>query len=340
MRVLGTNEGGRWEREGRPASSVSESPTERRFTGDLVVHAEVEVVLDLAGEEAGGNGAEVGPSHVLVALLLSVDSVGAGTARWMGLTPGRVRAAAGLANIRRILAGGAPPGRLGPRRPGSGPLVLCGGISAPARPAVMGLSPGVGRVVLVDLAWSGRRPSSHDRQPQLDAWLAAGAGAAVDSGLAERDDAAHPEVCDRLASADVIWCAGGSVAALYDRLWATAALDAILQAHQAGAVLGGVSAGATVWGAGAVSDYVTGEPEPLALFGLLDQAVVFCHFFAGREHAFRERLGAFPGCRGVAVAHGGAVTVDPSGGIRALCADPSGMAGAVLEGPDGQLRVL
>ena len=340
VRVLGRNEGGGWEREGRPATSVSESPAERRFTGELPAGADVGAVLALAADEAAVNGHEVGPAHLVVALLLAVDSVGAGTARWLGLTPGRVRAATGLVNRRRTLAGGASSGHLGPRQVGAGPLVLCGGASALVLPAVVELSPKACRMVLVDLAWSGPPPSAESRRRYLDTLLAAGAGAAVDSGLVDRDDASDALVCERLASADAIWCTGGSVAALYDRLWATPALDAIVYAHQSGALLGGVSAGATVWGAGVVSDYVVGDPEPLSLFGLLEDVVVFCHYLTSRECAFRERLRAFPGCRGLAVTHGGAIVVDDTDGPRPLCTDATGIAGAVLEDPDGPLATL
>lgn len=47
------------------------------------------------------------------------------TACWLGLTPGRVRAAAGLRNDRRVVAGGTPPGPSSPAR--LGPMVLAGG---------------------------------------------------------------------------------------------------------------------------------------------------------------------------------------------------------------------
>ena len=342
VKVLGWNEGGRWEREGRPASSVTDSPAERRFGGTLELTEEASGVLDLAAAEAAANGDELGPAHVVVGLLLGVDSVGAGTARWLGLTPGRLRAAAGLVEHRRVLADGAAPRRLGPRRDGTGLLVVCGGASDTGLlSAVIGQScaarPGV---VLVDLGWSGRRPAPEIRRRYLDYLAAAGADAVVDSGLTERPDAFDITVCDRLASADVIWCTGGSVGAIYDRLWATPALDAIVHAHQGGAVLGGVSAGATVWGVGIVSDYVTGDPEPLPLFGLLDAEVVFSHYWPTRERAFRERLRAFPGCRGVAVTHGGAIAVDSSGELRPFRTDQWGVAGAVLEDPDGPLLTL
>ena len=48
--------------------------------------------------------------------------------------------------------------------------------------------------------------------------------------------------------------------------------------------MGGVSAGAVVWGAGHLSDYASlGEEEPYPLFGWLHDMVVFPHWFASRS---------------------------------------------------------
>ena len=158
----------------------------------------------------------------------------------------------------------------------------------------------------------------------------------MDSGLTVRDDAASAEACRRLASADVVWLTGGDAAALYDRLWATPALDAIREAHDNGAVVGGVSAGAMVWGAGTLSDFASlGEAEPFPLFGWLGDVVVWAHYAPSRERALRERLAAFPGCRGLAVAHGGAVVVAPGNdGLQVLHPGMGDAASVVLDGPD------
>lgn len=170
--------------------------------------------------------------------------------------------------------------------------------------------------------------------------MAAGAGSAVDSGLTDREDAFDAGcaiACSPLTSSGApVALSPPSTTACGRRPPSMPLVDA----HQGGAVLGGVSAGATVWGAGTVTEYVTGDPEPLRLFGLIDDVMVFCHYVAGRERSFRERLRAFPGCRGVAVAHGGAVAVDPSRALRPLRTEAAGMAGAVLDEADGELAVL
>ena len=142
----------------------------------------------------------------------------------------------------------------------------------------------------------------------------------VDSGLTERGDAESADACARLAEADLVWFSGGDVAAICDRLWATPPLDAIDEAHRNGGVVGGVSAGAMVWGAGTVSDFASlGEPDPFPLSGWLDNLVIFAHYTPGREKAFRDAVAFFPGCRGFAIAHGGAVIVGHGDdGLRVL----------------------
>lgn len=314
--VLGWREGALAERESRPAGRVADSATELRFAGTIEVDDGVRHIVELAKTEAAANDDTIGAAHFLIALLDEGDSVGAATGRWLGLTPGRVRAAAGLRNERRSIAGGAPSG-LSSRRRATGPLVLCGGgtdtdlllrVVGLAREQVGRSRP---RAVLVDLGWQSRRPADQ-HAPHLEALRNAGADA-VDSGLNDRSDGGSIDICRRLARADLVWFAGGNAAAIYDKLWATPALDAIGEAQDNGALVGGVSAGAMIWGEGTLSDLATlGDPEPFPLFGWLEQLVVFAHYAPSRERAFRARVQAFPGCQGLAIAHGGAVLVDPS----------------------------
>lgn len=317
VRVLGWAEGAAAAREGRRAETVADSPADLRFAGPVVVDAAASHVVDLAQAEAVANQSEVGPEHVLVALLLEGESVAAGTGNWLGMTVGRVRAAAGLVNERRVVAEGARP-RPTRRGPDAGPVVLCGGSAEPellaqvvslARQRTGRPRP---RVVLVDLGWRTHQPTPDQRRRRVEHVAGIGDVGVVDSGLTERADAYSEEACGRLASADLVWLAGGDAAAIYDRLWATPALDAIQMANESGAVIGGVSAGAMVWGAGTLSDYASlGDPEPFPLFGWLPDLVVFAHYWPTRERALRELLAAFPGCRAVGVAHGGAVVAGP-----------------------------
>ncbi|HVE46893.1 MAG TPA: hypothetical protein VNA57_09140 [Acidimicrobiales bacterium] len=126
VRILGWREGALAESEGRPPRTVADSPEQLRFTGTIEVDAAVSYVVELATVEAAANRSDVGPQHVLVALLLEGESIGAGTGAWLGMTPGRVRAAAGLINEARVVADGAPHARV-QRGGGTGPIVLAGG---------------------------------------------------------------------------------------------------------------------------------------------------------------------------------------------------------------------
>lgn len=344
--VLAWREGATAARENRPAGFMADSPAERRYAGPIAADTDVHHILGLAAEEAVANGQETGPAHLLVGLLREGESVAAATGRWLGMTPGRVRSTAGLRNERRVVAERAPPGG-GSNAIGDAALVLCGGSTdADLLAEVIALAPRrrsrtILKAVVVDLGWQTRLPAAEQRQRYLELFRAAGAEAAQ-SGIDERSDASSAEACDRLAAADVVWLAGGDAAAIYDRLSGTPALAAIRKAHQNGAIVGGVSAGAMVWGTGTLSDFASlGDAEPFPLFGWLANLVVFPHYGPNREQALRERVRAFPGCRGLAIAHGGAVIVRRGGDeIEVLRQGARGTAHALLEDPDGVLTVL
>lgn len=313
--VLGWREGARAGREGRPAGALADSLAELRFSGPLEVDPAVTHILELSAQEAVSAATDVGAVHVLVALLHDGDGVGAATGRWLGMTEGRVRSAGGLRTVRRVVAGGVQ-GRPFRRPTSAGPMVLCGGAADTELLAVIIAIAGERaqrsqpQVVVVDLGWHSRPPTAGERAHLLEQIAAAGAENVVDSGLTERGDAHSSETCALLAGADLVWFSGGDAAAIYDRLWATPALDAIEEAHRRGAMIGGVSAGAMVWGVGTVSDFASlGEPERFPLFGWLDNLVIFAHYTPRRENAFRDRMAYFPGCRGLAIAHGGAVII-------------------------------
>jgi len=160
----------------------------------------------------------------------------------------------------------------------------------------------------------------------------------LDVGLVERADAASPAVTEALAESDLVWFAAGYGSALYDRVWGTPALAVLRHAHERGAAVGGVSAGAAVWGVGHLSDYASlGDDEPYHLFGWLHDVVVFPHWFASREARFRQTVRAFPGCRGLAVAHGGAVAVRADGQIDVVRQGMGGATHATIRDADAHL---
>jgi hypothetical protein len=128
VRVLSWGEARMAERDGIPVSArrSAESLAQLRFTGTMAVDATtVDHIVALAQDEAVANHDEVGPAHLITAVLLEGECVAAATGSWLGMTPGRIRSLAGLRNERRVVAGGIPHAPW-PRR-GTGPMVLCGG---------------------------------------------------------------------------------------------------------------------------------------------------------------------------------------------------------------------
>lgn len=348
VRVLAWGEARIADREGVPmtARRSADSLAQLRFIGTMKVDATVDHVVALAKDEAVANHDQVGPAHLIIGLLLEGECVAAATGCWLGMTPGRMRSLARLRNERRVVADGIAHVPCS-RRAGTGPMILCGGGADDDLLArVVALAPrrsgrSLPHAVLVELGWKTRRTTTEGRRRLVDRWTSIGAHG-VDSGLVDRRDAESTGACERLADADLVWFGGGDAAPIYDRLWATPALEAIRHAHDNGALIGGISAGARVWGKGTLSDFASlGDPEPFPLFGWLEDLVIFNHYFPTREQAFRRHLAAFPGCRGLAITHGGAVQVDPDAlDIRVIRTGVTGSPHVLLEGPDQPLSAL
>jgi cyanophycinase-like exopeptidase len=101
----------------------------------------------------------------------------------------------------------------------------------------------------------------------------------IDPGLQSRDDAARGDVLQTIAQADLILATGGDPEQMTQVLHGTPALAAIRAAHTRGAVIGGGSAGAMVYGAGLLRRPRTSR-IPVPLLGWLPDLVVAPHFGA------------------------------------------------------------
>lgn len=166
------------------------------------------------------------------------------------------RRVAGLA-LLALLTGGAPAAPWPPAdvRP-KGSLVIVGGgeRSGAMMRRFVALAGGAGaRIAVVPMASEEAAESGAETASELDSL-----GAHAFVFLVDRTQAEAPEFVRRLDSATGIWFCGGDQARLTDVLGGTASLRAIQARYQAGAVVGGTSAGAAI-----MSDsMITGDQTP------------------------------------------------------------------------------
>lgn len=262
-------------------------PTESRLTE----------AYELGGESAG-------PEHLLLSLVGHTD-IASGTAHWMGLTEAAVRELLSLPPVVRHYRRGP-----GTRPAHGGPVVLFGSCHADEDMFrnIVQLAGREAPLVAPIFAASGQP----DRQI-LDAFTDAGAQV-VDLCLYSRDRAEDTTVSELLAQADIVFLDGGVSQVLCDALIGTSALAALVAASSRGAVVVGCSAGVSVLGVG-----VTGEawpapglpPAPFPLLGWFGDFVLEPHLSPGRGiERLRNEMRAFPGSRGIGIAHRGVVVID------------------------------
>jgi cyanophycinase-like exopeptidase len=295
-------------------------------------------VLEWASAEAHGAGRSAAvPADLLTALKLEGTYEPAGTLERLGVSVAQTRTAAG----HRYPGGRPRPPVRSAVRPASGrggALILLGKAfdsgtgSAPSLWAwrVLELVLSSGRrcpgTPLKVVTLQAARPAPVERvvarsQRYFDELDEGVEVEALDSGLAEAADARSSEVVARLAGADVVLLEGGRPERLYDATIGSPALEALAAASGRGAVLVGGSAGAMIFGAGATSDWYTGDParlEPVRFWGWLDRVVVRPHFGGdsgappgASDSGLRDALRAFPGHIGLGIADAGAALVLP-----------------------------
>ena len=221
------------------------------------------------------------------------------------------------------------------RRP-RGSLVIVGGGERSAtmmrRFVELAGGPGRARIAVVPMASEAAKASGDEIAAELDSL-----GARATVFLVDRAQAAQPAEVHRLDSVTGVWFGGGDQARLTAVLGGTPSLAAIRARYEAGAVIGGTSAGAAI-----MSDsMITGDQTPpgdttgyygdeypaiarhrievLPGFGFLSGAIVDQHFIRRERHnrllsAVLER----PRLIGVGIDESTAVEVGPDGRWRVL----------------------
>lgn len=339
--ILGVRAGSQAAREQRQRLGHQCSPAEVYHDGPVESDDAARRLLEAARDEAERAGWLIGPAHLLVALTTGSGGVATGTGRWLGLTESAVRHAAALPSAPPRQPAVADPAAL-PRPQGHGPLVLFGGgqLPAPALAAVTQLAAGDPpdqplRLALVGAAapdeTAQRRDHLQALLPDVDV---------VDPGLTDTSAAHDPNVVDELGRAGVIFLDGGNPERLAGALAHTPALQALVAASDHGTVIAGYSAGSQALGAGArLGGWA--DPRPVALLGWLPDVVIVPHCSGpGMTAQLRATMAAFPGTRGLGIAHTGAILI-PAGWHHAEnLATGYDHGSFILHHPDAAPRVL
>lgn len=311
--ILGVRASSQAEREQRHRPGHHRSPAEVYHHGPVEPDEGARGLLDTAHAEAAQAGHPIGAAHLLVAITSRSSGVATGTARWLGVTEDAVRHAAALPSPPPRQPAAPDPNTL-PQPQRHGPLVLFGGgeLAEPALTIMTELAAGheTGRAVQLAVVGAATPDGTAQRQAQLQALLT---GVEVlDAGLTDRSAAHDPQVADELRRADVIFLDGGDPERLAHALADTPALEALVAASDHDTVIAGYSAGSQALGAGArLGGWA--DAHPVALLGWLTDVVIVPHCSGpGMINELRATMAAFPGTRGLGIAHAGAVLL-PTG---------------------------
>jgi cyanophycinase len=311
----------------------SSSPAELRYTGPLQLAPRSLKRLDITFTLAGASAA---PEHLLVSLLGGVD-VGAGNAKWLGLSERRLREALSLPIETRPYRRG--PG-CGPRPTGGGPIVLMG--SCHPNPKVLHAALRAGRPSNQALVTAVFAAGDHPDERVMRAFADLGARV-VDSGIYSRDSAEDGRGATQIRDADVVFLGGGFSQVLCDVLLDTPALDALVTASNSGAVVVGCSAGVSLLSVGVTESWsAPGDPPgPFPMLDWLNGMVLEPHLSPERGvQRLREAMRTFPGGCGLGIAHQGAVIVD-RGWHRVRTLEAGFAPGNVLvDNPDAVTRPI
>lgn len=254
--------------------------------------------------EADRNGNEPDARHLVVALLRIDESTASTHARQLGANAAAARRALGLRAFRRPLAAGHE--RRSARVPLDPSLVLLsGGAMTDALPAAVEAAKSMVGVSSLRVGVIGAtNPHGGERTAQRLRSLGVDA---TDLRVNDRDQADKAKLDETLHA---VYFPGGDPARGYDALWATRLYFDLVAFAEAGGVVMGHSAGATIWGSGHSSWFVSeGDLEPLPMFGWLGNTVVVAHHLDDRQRLQTART-LFPGQQLLALGHEGAVAIE------------------------------
>lgn len=158
----------------------------------------------------------------------------------------------------------------------------------------------------------------------------------LDAGLQTREDARDPAVTDVIRSADIVLVTGGEPARMKQVIHDTPALLALREVYEGGALVGGGSAGAMIFGQGML-DGPRGNQAPTRLLGWLSDMVIAPHL---GNYPIEPWLKAYPAStflclpdEAIAVATDNGRTITSVGNRPLSIIDP--MRGVTTELPSG-----
>ncbi len=305
-----------------------------RYEGRMILAKGASMALETARTEAAPLGMPVAPANLIAAMASSPLT------SFSAITLAKARALAGIPHERTVIAPGQDRTRT--LRPRSiAPLILCGGGEPPetdlAALDIAAKHHGRSRSEMeVGMIFAASPDMGEVPRKQYFLKTFSDAGVRVhDVGLDRREDAAKPEVLERIASAQMLFFSGGRSEWIIDAILGTPALKAISAAADRGTVMMGMSAGTALWGNGMFSDLESGdELEYFRLLNWVEDVMIVPHT-KGLEHLdmMRSTMRRFNISTALMVAHLGAIFAEP--GWQTFREIDRGYAGSyILRSPD------
>jgi cyanophycinase len=130
--------------------------------------------------------------------------------------------------------------------------------------------------------------------------------------VTSRESAQDEQNAALLRDAGLIYFGGGDTTDLLASMTGTLALEAVVQAHERGAVIVGMSAGAI----GLSERGLSLGAGVLEGWGLLERSLVSVHHDEGREAQFDVAMREHPGMLGIGLPEDAALALGPKGQIE------------------------